>query len=123
MMRLTLLTLFSALTLLAGALAQARIEKLPPGLQSQEERLEVGHREGIEDFFMAQNEDCDAWDVLDLAYTDVRTSRGAPPMFRLESRVRASCLRQEVWFCYSSYLADGTYRYTDCEVDVPLYEE
>lgn len=106
-----------------SAAASASVEALPPALQSQEAELEARHKAGLEEFFTALDEDCDAWDVRNQTYVPVRTLPTSPKLFRIESRVIAQCLREELWYCHSSFTADGTYRYTDCEVDAPLFDE
>lgn len=115
---LVLLTLTTA-----GLLANAKVAGLPPQLQSLETQIETAHEAGLSHFFEKLNEDCDSLDILNSDYQRVKTLPASPNLFRIESRVVASCQRQELWFCHSSFLADGTYRFTDCETDSPTFDQ
>lgn len=108
---------------LATPLVFASINGLPPSRAHLEESIEKAHAQGVEDFFTATGEDCESWEIQNQDYLSSPATSLVPELFRVESRVLASCLRQEIYFCHSSFTEDGTYRYTDCEVDTPLHDE
>ncbi len=118
---LTFFALIASLTFVAPAVAA--IDGLPGGLDHLETTLSTEHEKGLEEFFTRLNEDCDSWDVLNTEYKDVPARTGMPKLLRIESRVLASCLRQEMWYCHSSFTEDGARRYTECETDRPLFDE
>lgn len=107
----------------ASFAAGAKLKKLPPNLQRIQGQLEREHEQGINQFFKSLNESCDTIDILNNVYAPVKNAAGTPALFRVESRVFASCLQQDIWYCYSSFTKEGTYRYTNCETDGPLFEE
>lgn len=112
-----------ALVFLPFAPAFAVIEGLPAGLGHLETKLSTEHEKGLEFFFTGLKEDCETWDILNTEYKDIPVRTGMPKLLRIESRVVASCLRQELWYCHSSFTEDGVHRYTDCETDSPVFDE
>lgn len=104
-------------------LAHAQVDGLPADLQNQQSQIEQAHLAGLNLFFEKLDQDCDSLNVLQAEYKNVKTQPISAKLFRIESTVVASCERRETWFCYSSFTADGTYRFTDCETDAPAVDQ
>lgn len=110
----------------AGLQALAKIDSLPPALSGVETEIEKAHNAGVAAFFKELNQDCDSLDVLHMNFRAIKRPQGTPQLFRIESRVLASCERQDIWFCDSSFtLAPQSivYNQTNCEVDGPEFED
>lgn len=128
-MRKFILCLISCVSVSAFAtIAKADIKSLPAALKSSAAVIETSHNSGVGVFFRSLEEDCDSPMVLDNKFIRTNPRPGAIALFRVESRVEASCLRREIWHCRSVFEGSGqnakfTYKYTDCETDAPLIED
>lgn len=108
--------------------ALAAVESLPASLTSSVALIEKAHQTGINEYFKNLNEVCDNLQTLNVKYQEARLAPGSALLFRIESRVLASCDKQEVYYCQSIFSRDPTkrtvsFQSTGCENDSLLIDE
>lgn len=106
--------------------SEAKVDSLPPSFAPLEQRLSETHEKGIRDFFARSQSDCDNLEVLHMIYRPGSIIPGAPALFKVESRVHASCVRDSLWYCQSTFESRGRgfqYTGTDCEDDSLVFDE